>query len=862
MNPLAIRAENFLSYSKLDLDLSGVNLAAIVGPNGAGKSSLLDIITWTLYGFGRYDLIDAYIRQGTEQMMAEVSFELNGKIYRVTRTRSSKGRGKTTLEFAVQDGTGWKPLSGTTIMETQEKIVNTLRLDYNTFVSTCFILQKQSDKLTSATPAERKQAFAKVLGLDYYDKLLEKAKERAKAYRERISHYQAEISLLENRIGNKSQLEQEHRQYKVALARLQENQKEMQDIIRTLEKEKDALQRQLDEKHNLMKRKEELHKRFNEIDGFFGEMAKLEYRIESNEGIDEKIASKAQAKAETEKMLEEYNNRLTELKIIAGKIPDLKAAIAKARKQEAELLQEGGEIDRKLGRYKKILANADMVRETAKLYNQLQEELKYLDRKHTMYHDLKEKAQGLEAKVAAFDKEQESAIERIEALIDQAKKQVEPLDKAPCTEDMQSRCPLLRNAVETKSEIVKLELEKAAWEAKANPYADEWQAACKERDAVGYDEARHQAVTAQIAELEPYSKLLPELEHAEETIKELEEKKRANGDKIADASKEIGRLATELEKAEYTQKKVAGFEIFIKERKREVLKLDDAIKGLQEKQAKIEAYKEQLEKMQEEAFAKQEEMEHISAEILEIDEKIKSVTRIEAEIGKKNLAIKDRQAELDSAMQDTGRLQAQLGKVEAKLEDIKKAETQKAEIATKTKDDAHEAYLYDMLSRAFGKNGIPALIIENALPEVEIIANDLLGSLTDGRMRLELVSQKETKTAGITETLDIVISDELGSRPYEGWSGAESYEVDIALRVAVSKFLAKRAGASVKTLVIDEGLGSLDAYGKQKFIEAISILAGDFDKVLCISHIDEIKEAFPQQIVITKTPGGSVAEVV
>ena len=43
MNPLAIRAENFLSYSKLDLDLSGVNLVAIVGPNGACKSSL----SWT-----------------------------------------------------------------------------------------------------------------------------------------------------------------------------------------------------------------------------------------------------------------------------------------------------------------------------------------------------------------------------------------------------------------------------------------------------------------------------------------------------------------------------------------------------------------------------------------------------------------------------------------------------------------------------------------------------------------------------------------------------------------------------------------------------------------------------------------------
>ena len=170
---------------------------------------------------------------------------------------------------------------------------------------------------------------------------------------------------------------------------------------------------------------------------------------------------------------------------------------------------------------------------------------------------------------------------------------------------------------------------------------------------------------------------------------------------------------------------------------------------------------------------------------------------------------------------------------------IQKAEAQKAERRPK-KAIAHEVYLYETLVKAFDKMAYQ-LIIENALPDIETIANDLLNALTGGRMMVQLVTQK-TKTAGISETLDIIISDELGPRPYEGWSGAESYEVDIALRVAISKFLAKRAGASMKTLVIDEGLGSLDAQGKQKFIEAVNTLAGDFEKVLCISHIDEIKE--------------------
>ena len=77
------------------------------------------------------------------------------------------------------------------------------------------------------------------------------------------------------------------------------------------------------------------------------------------------------------------------------------------------------------------------------------------------------------------------------------------------------------------------------------------------------------------------------------------------------------------------------------------------------------------------------------------------------------------------------------------------------------------------------------------------------------------------------------------------------------LRVALSKLLARRAGASLRTLVIDEGFGTQDAQGRERLIESINAIQEDFDKVLVITHIDELKDAFPVRIEVYKTPLGS-----
>ena len=74
--------------------------------------------------------------------------------------------------------------------------------------------------------------------------------------------------------------------------------------------------------------------------------------------------------------------------------------------------------------------------------------------------------------------------------------------------------------------------------------------------------------------------------------------------------------------------------------------------------------------------------------------------------------------------------------------------------------------------------------------------------------------------------------------------------------------LARRAGARLQTLVIDEGFGSQDAQGRQLLVEAINLVQEDFEKILVITHLDELKDAFSTRIEVEKTPLGSQLQVV
>ncbi len=210
--------------------------------------------------------------------------------------------------------------------------------------------------------------------------------------------------------------------------------------------------------------------------------------------------------------------------------------------------------------------------------------------------------------------------------------------------------------------------------------------------------------------------------------------------------------------------------------------------------------------------------------------------------------------ELDVSKRDLTEKQTHYGSAQ-------KAHVQLAEKDEERQQLAERQGVFDELAEACGKKGVQAMLIETAIPEIEREANRLLGRMTDNQMHVCFDMQRDKKSGGTSETLDIKISDTLGTRIYNAFSGGEAMRINFAVRVALSRLLARRAGASLETLVIDEGFGMLDAEGRERFVEAISGVQQDFKLVLVITHIEDLKDRFPSQIMITKTPRGSTWEL-
>jgi len=164
--------------------------------------------------------------------------------------------------------------------------------------------------------------------------------------------------------------------------------------------------------------------------------------------------------------------------------------------------------------------------------------------------------------------------------------------------------------------------------------------------------------------------------------------------------------------------------------------------------------------------------------------------------------------------------------------------------------------VYSKLIKAFGKDGIPSYIIENAIPEIEIIVNNLLDML-EVDMTIEMVTRKELKSGGTADTLDILINVNGFTRSYYNFSGGEKFLIDLSLRTALSVILLRRKGCSNNTLIIDEGFGSLDSKICNKVIRLINLIKEKygFGKVLIITHVEEMKDFLTNKIIVTKHDG-------
>ncbi|MEO1348292.1 MAG: SMC family ATPase [Cyanobacteria bacterium J06635_15] len=211
------------------------------------------------------------------------------------------------------------------------------------------------------------------------------------------------------------------------------------------------------------------------------------------------------------------------------------------------------------------------------------------------------------------------------------------------------------------------------------------------------------------------------------------------------------------------------------------------------------------------------------------------------------------QREYDLAQQ--GRLQQQLAELDRRQQQFDQQQQALEEARQRSR-------VYGELAYAFGRNGIQALMIENVLPQLEAETNQILSRLSANQLHVQFLTQRTgRRKAKVIDTLDILIADARGTRPYETYSGGEAFRVNFAIRLALARLLAQRSGTALQLLIIDEGFGTQDREGCDRLIAAINAIATDFACILTVTHVPHFREAFQTRIDVIKSPDGSQIQV-
>lgn len=753
MIPLRLELKNFLAYKNpAPLDFTGLHVAVLTGENGAGKSSLLDALTWVLWGRARAKKDEELVHQGQSEMRVEFTFALGADIYRVTRAkRIGKGAGGL-LDLQAQVNGKWNSLTEATIPKTQDKITRLLRLNYETFVNSAYLVQGKADEFTGKRPAERKQVLADILGLQEWEAYEDRAKARIKTLEQQMNGLDAVLAEIEAELARRPEYE---RELDAAKSRVIE----VNERLRAVEAEWAQIDAARQALLALQRQSDELTRRLRDAES---ELAALDTDL-----------AEAQTRADT---------------------TALTRAIDQAERRLRQLDQIEAERDRLTEERRR---NAEQVGQLRGQNEAAQQE-----------------AEGLKKRIAAAAAEAEQALQRIQqaAQAEVARLTTRIASLQSATEALCPTCGQPLSETQRNNLVADLRAEAEARRAQARAEEQE----INNRHTLLLNELNREIEARRSLYRENQARLKTLTDEQMRLDKDLQALTAELREKPA-LTQQLGELKSALAQAGAVQQRIAELR---QRRERWAKARADAERAL----AQLEAEADQQRAVLREADAKQ--------------------------------------RALDSLRQEDTLTKARLGAAEQKLRALEaQAQTREAKRAER-QQLAENKGLYEELREAFGKRGVPALIIEAAVPEIEAVANHLLGRITDGRMNVRFKMQKEKQAGEVKETLDIEIADELGTRAYEMYSGGEAFRVNFAIRIALSQLLARRAGTQLHTLIIDEGFGVLDAVGRERLVEAINAVQADFDRILVVTHIEELKDAFPARIEVTKTPDGSEISVV
>jgi len=853
MIPIRLELKNFMSYGEdvPALDFTGMHTLCLSGENGHGKSALLDAMTWALWGESRAgkNKHDELVRIGADEMSVHFTFEMDGQRYRVIRKRSKKAVGNL-WEFQQETpdqglGAGWRSLTGNKSTDTGETIQKLLRMSYDTFLNSAYLRQGQADQFVKQTPTKRKEILADILDLSRYDQLEAKARERMKSAQAEATDLERDISGIDAELKAEPELREQLAALQARLEELQARQNDLRAEWDAYTERKNQIksQKQLLETLTAQIRKldGEIRDQFDQLTGHQAEADRSRALLARRDEISrdyEKLIAKRQRMTQLDANLEQFR-RGQQLLAVAEKEwmaaeNEVHRRMERAITEHEQALAAVRDYDILVDR-KAIVAPrvAEADREEVGIPD-AQEAAKVLQNQFT---ELREQNGGLDYQVRDWDRKL-AALESQEGVCDVCASPLPPAKIAA----VQTEYEKARDAAQAIQKSVKAEAARVKQDlGRAEQYLRELEARQK---AARSDRENLAQLEQSLLVMEERRKTLPNLQ----SIRDEAERAYKAGEFAPEARAKIHKYEAAL-------KKLATVEADHAQIKAEIAVLEPSERlhiGLEHAQSALTTADAGIGRAQKALARWQVDRDTAQTQLAGLADVGPELVRLEAQGQAIRDGEKQRASEEQAVFQEIGRREQTLTRFEEQ-------KAVRADKAKRLNDAKYDQEVHHRLTEAFGKKGVQALIIENAIPELAEETNRILDRLTDGDMSLYFDTLRESKTKrdGPIETLDIKVSDNLGTRPLEMYSGGEGFRAAFALRIALSKLLARRAGARLQTLIIDEGFGSQDAKGREKLIECLDAIKDDFERIIVITHIDELKDAFATRVEITKTPSGS-----
>lgn len=888
MRTTRISMTNFLSHRDTDLNLSDLHGGVLIcGPTGAGKSAIPRAILAAMFGEFPGARADEYISLGETECQLVHEFSLRGSLYRVTWTRSLKTKsGKSDLQFAVRDGQGCTPLTGKGIEETRKIIRATLGIDYESLIAGNFALQDDAGRFCDPPPisidgrrytgaSARIMILAQQLGLGQYGEWGRLAGAKAREVEREASTLEAQVAEVDRTLATRTGVEETLRQAEALSATSREEAEvarrqigEAERALAVLQVQVPDLERQLDafgkdrvslaSRQKLLAGKQGTADSYRELIARKAEISEQAARAAALEAtLSEERQQLSAIAAEGRGITEQIAAAERRVGDATHRFSRATAALRDARMQasrKAEIEEQG----RKL-----ILARADRENVGASILaidGCISEELAKRD-EITAANAHAERRRG---EILAKEQQIVAQKEGLARLIQGHEKRVSVMETVPCLHvaDLPARCPLLKDARES-AEHLALQREQlsslCAWQSPPLP-------ALLPTEVVNAELTRLRAerraeadrlVTLEqdIARLQPAESALAVIETASASIPGLEAEEAEARAGSEDAKGEIGRLkeARGRRADDYRQ-----LDATIKAHVADRSALEEAVALLPE----AERAAQDLPALEEEIWAIGQEIASLQIRLagepalrVRLDEGKDEAAEHELDIGSARHRLASAERTERDAVQRAATARAELARVDALTAEQATARVEAAELRTRHSTVVALAEFYKQA---------PLLILENeAIPTLEEEANRILGRISLNGMRVRFETQRALLTKDeLADGLEIIVTDEAGERSLACYSGGQRFQVHLAIRIALAKLQARRAGAHVETFVVDEGFGTQSPEALAGIIEALRTIQDEFPLMLVISHVEALKDVFPARVEVSGGPRGSHAELV